>query len=67
MGGNGLDDALLLKVGKALAGERSVDLHAVDEDSNGNQAVGRNVLVELLGGGLVEEDGVLGLVLDLAL
>lgn len=67
MGGNGLDDALLLKVGKALAGERSVDLHAVDEDSDGNQAVGRNVLVELLGGGLVEEDGVLGLVLDLAL
>lgn len=67
MGGNGLDDALLLKVGQALAGERSVDLHAVDEDSDGNQAVGRNVLVELLGGGLVEEDGVLGLVLDLAL
>lgn len=65
--GDGLDQALLLEVGDALAGQRAVDLHAVDENSDGNQAVGLDILVELLGGGLVEDDGVLGLVLDLAL
>lgn len=64
---DGLDDALLLKVGKALAGQRTVDLHSVDEGGDGDEAVGRDILVELLGSGLVENDGVLGLVLDLAL
>lgn len=67
VGDNGLDDALLLEVGKGLAGQGAVDLHAVDECGNGNQAVGLDILVELLRGGLVEDDGVLGLVLDLAL
>ena len=62
-----LDHALLLEVGDALAGQGTVDLHAVDENSDGDEAVGLDILVELLRGGLVEEDGVLGLVLDLAL
>lgn len=65
--GDGLNQALLLEVGDALAGERPVDLHAVDENSDGNQAVGLDILEELLRGALVEDDGVLGLVLDLAL
>lgn len=59
-----LDLALLLEVGKALTGEAAVDLVTVDEGGNGDQAVGLDILVELLGGGLVEDDGVLGLVLD---
>lgn len=67
VGDNGLDEALLLEVVEALAGQRSVDLHSVDENSDGDQTVRLDILVELLGGGLVEEDGVLGLVLDLAL
>ncbi|CEI69527.1 unnamed protein product [Fusarium venenatum] len=62
-----LDDALLLEVGKALSGQRTVDLHSVDEGGDSDQTVRLNILVELLGGGLVEDDGVLGLVLDLAL
>lgn len=62
-----LDDALLLEVGKALSGQRTVDLHSVDEGGDGDQTVRLNILVELLRGGLVEDDGVLGLVLDLAL
>lgn len=65
--GDGLDHALLLEVADALAGERAVDLHAVDEDGDGDEAVGLDILVELLRGALVEDDGVLGLVLDLAL
>lgn len=67
MGDNGLDHALLLEIGQALAGKRAVDLHAVDEGSDGDEAVGLDILEELLRGLLVEEDGVLGLVLDLAL
>jgi hypothetical protein len=67
VGDNRADDAPLLKVGNALAGERTVDLHAVDEDGDGDEAVRLDILVELLRGGLVEDDSVLGLVLDLAL
>lgn len=64
---NRLDEALLLEVVQALAGERAVDLHSVDEGGNGDQTVRLDILVELLRSGLVEQDGVLGLVLDLAL
>lgn len=64
---DGLDHALLLEVPDALPRERAVDLHAVDEGGNGHEPVGLDILVELVGGGLVEDDGVLGLVLDLAL
>jgi hypothetical protein len=61
-----LDDALLLEVGKALSGQRTVDLHSVDEGGDSDQTVRLNILVELLGGGLVEDDVVLVLVLVLA-
>ncbi|KND94066.1 hypothetical protein TOPH_01200 [Tolypocladium ophioglossoides CBS 100239] len=67
VGDNRLDHALLLEVGDALARERAVHLHSVDEDGDGDEAVRLHILVELLGGRLVEKDGVLGLVLDLAL
>lgn len=61
---NLLDDTLLLEIGKGLAGERTVDLQTIDEGSDGDEAVRLNVLVELVRDGLVEDDGVLGLVLD---
>ena len=64
MRNNLLDLPLLLQVLKALACERTVDLESVDERGDGNEAVGLDVLVELVGSGLVKEDGVLGLVLD---
>lgn len=59
-----LDQTLLLQVGQGLAGQAAVDLETVNQGRDGNQAVGLDILVELLGGGLVEDDGVLGLVLD---
>ena len=62
-----LDHALLLEVGQALTSERTVDLHSVDEGGDGDETVRLHILVELLGSGLVEDDGVLGLVLDLSL
>ena len=59
-----LDLSLLLEVGKSLAGQAAVDLETVDEGGDGHQAVGLDILVELLKGGLLEDNGVLGLVLD---
>lgn len=61
---DGLDLSLLLKVLQALASQRAVDLQSVDEGGDGDETVGLDVLVQLLRGGLVENDGVLGLVLD---
>lgn len=59
-----LDLALLLQVGKAPPGEGAVDLESVDEGGDSHEAVGLDILIELVGSGLVEDDGVLGLVLD---
>jgi hypothetical protein len=59
-----LDLAVSLEVSKSLAGKATVDLETIDEGGDGDQTVGLNILLELLGGGLVENDGVLGLVLD---
>jgi len=61
---NLLDDSLLLEITDAPAGERSVDLQAIDEDSDSDEAVGLDILVESLAGLLVEDDRVLCLVLD---
>lgn len=61
---NLLDDALLLQVGQTSAGNGTVDLHSVDQDRDGDQAVGLDIFVKLVRDGLVEDDGVLGLVLD---
>ena len=61
---NLLDDALLLKVGQTSASNGSVDLHSVNENGDSDETVGLDILVKLVGGGLVEEDGMLGLVLN---
>lgn len=61
---DGLDLSLLLQVLQALASQGAIDLQSVDQGSDGDEAVGLDVLVQLLRSGLVENDGVLGLVLD---
>ncbi len=61
---NLLDLALLLEVGERLPCERAVDLQSVDEGGDGDEAVGLDILLELVGGGLVEDNCVVGLVLD---
>lgn len=61
---DGLDLSLLLEVLEALAGQRAVDLESVDKGGDGDETVGLDVLVQLVGSGLVEDDGVLRLVLD---
>lgn len=64
MADNLLDLSVLLEVGERLSCERAVDLQAIDEGGNGDEAVGLNILLELVVGLLVEDDGVVGLVLD---
>lgn len=64
MADNLLDLALLLEVSKSLAGQAAVDLQTVDKGGNGDEAVGLDFLLESLGGLLLKDDGVLGLVLN---
>ena len=59
-----LDLAVSLKVGESLAGKAAVDLETIDQSGDSDQTVGLNILVETLSGLLLEDDGVLGLVLD---
>ena len=61
---NLLDLALSLEVLEGFPGERAVDLETIDEGGHGDQAVRLDILVELVGDVLVEDDSVLGLVLD---
>jgi hypothetical protein len=61
---NLLDLAVCLEISERLAGERTVDLQAIDEGGNGDEAVGLDILLELVVGLLVEDDSVVGLVLD---
>lgn len=59
-----LDLAVSLKVVESLAGKAAVDLETIDKGGDGDQTVGLDILLKLVVGGLVENDGVLGLVLD---
>jgi hypothetical protein len=61
---NLLDLAVCLEVGKRFSCKRSVNLQAIDKGRDGDEAVGLNILLELVVGLLVEDDGVVGLVLD---
>jgi hypothetical protein len=61
---NLLDLTIGLKVGKRLSCKRAVDLQTIDEGGNSDETVGLDILLELVVGLLVENDGVLGLVLD---
>lgn len=62
---HGLDEALTLEVLDGDTGERSVDLHAVDEDRLRDELEGGDLLHDAVESGLVADDGVVGLVLDL--
>jgi hypothetical protein len=64
VGNDLLDLAGLLEIGESTTGERAVDLESVDKGGDGDEAVRLDFLLETVVGGLVEDDGVLGLVLD---
>ena len=62
-----LDLALLLQVPDSYPCQTPVDLQPLDEDRLADETEGGDLLQDTVVGGLVEDDGVLRLVLDLAL
>ena len=64
MSNNLLDLALLLQIVESLARQAAVNLQSIDESGDCDEAVRLDVFVEFVGSGLVEDDGVVGLVLD---
>lgn len=61
---NLLDLPLLLQILQCLPCNRAIDLHAIDECSDGDETVRLDIFVEALDGLLVEDDSVVRLVLD---
>jgi hypothetical protein len=63
--GKGLDKALSSEFLKSDTGERAVQLETIDQDGLTDELVGRHFLEETFIGRLVQNDHVVGLVLDL--
>lgn len=63
---NLLDLALLLQVVQRLPRQTPVDLQSIDKRGDGDEAVGLDIFVKFVRGGFIEDDGVVGLVLDCA-
>lgn len=59
-----LDQTLLLKLLQRCAGNGAVDLESIHEGGNGDEAVRLHIFLKAFALLLVENDGVLGLVLD---
>ena len=62
-----LDLTLLLQVSYGNTRQRTVDFQSLDKDGLGDETEGGDFFEDTVVGGLVEGDGVLGLVLDLSL
>lgn len=59
-----LDLSLLLQIIQRFPCQAAIDFQSVHEGGDCDKAVGLDVFVEFVGGGFVEDDGVVGLVLD---
>lgn len=64
MSHNLLDLALLLQILQRLPRQGPVDLQPINKRGHGDETVRLHVLVEFVRGGFVEDDCVVGLVLD---
>ncbi len=64
MPNNLLNLPLLLQIIQRLPRQTAIDLQPIDERGDRDEAVGLHVFVEFVRGGFVEDDGVVGLVLD---
>jgi predicted small integral membrane protein len=65
MAGDTADKTLVLELANSNAGKGAVETETVNEDRLGDELVGRNFLEHTFIGLLVEDDHVVGLVLDL--
>jgi hypothetical protein len=57
------DLSLFLEVPQSLPSQAAINLQSIDEGSNSDETVRLNIFVEFVGGGFVENDGMVGLVL----
>lgn len=64
---NPLNLSLLLQMTDCYPSQAPIDLQSLDEDTLANESEGRDLLHDAVVSGLVEDDGVLRLVLDLSL
>lgn len=62
-----LDDALLLKISKSNTGKGTTDFQTVNKDGNRDKLVSGSLLEDSVVKGLVNNDVVLGLILNLSL
>lgn len=60
-----LDDTLLLEICQSPSRQRPVDFQSVHQHRDRDELVRLHILVEFVRGGFVEDDCVVGLVLDL--
>lgn len=61
---NLLNQPLLLQIPQRLPRQTPIDLQTIHERGHSNKAVRLDVFVEFVAGGFVEDDGVVGLVLN---
>ena len=64
---NLLDLPILLQMPDGNTRKTAIDLQPLDEDALADKSEGGNFLNDAVKGGLIEGDGVLGLILDLSL
>lgn len=59
-----LNLTLFLQIAQRLARQAAVDLKAIDESGNSDEAVRLHVFVEFIRGCFVQDDGMVGFVFD---
>lgn len=59
-----LDHPFFLQILQRLPCKASIDLQSIDQCSDGDETVGLYVFVELIAGGFVQDDGVVGFIFD---
>ena len=64
MSNNLFDLSLLLQIVQCLPRQTSIDFQPIDKRGDSNQAVGLDVFVEFVRGGFIEDDRMVGLILD---
>ena len=64
---NRLYDLLCFQFMQCLPGQTAVDLQALDEHTDTHESIGPDLFEQLVVRWFVEEDGIVSLVLDLAL
>lgn len=61
-----LDDPLCLQLSQRLPRQATIDLQSFNENTDTDESIGADFFEKLFVSGFVEEDGIVGFILDLA-